>query len=207
LKQDQYYRNIIDSYYTAGKLVGFLDEVGRGSLAGSLWTCCVVFKDNRFFDCTIDDSKKIEKNRMGVLANLVRLNALEYSIGKVTVGEINEIKNINRCQFLAMQRAVNDLKNKPDVLFIDGTYKIDVPIQQYTVIKGDSKIFGIACASIVAKHARDEYMKVLHTIEPYYGWNTNAGYGSPVHRAGMKAHGLSVHHRTYYKGVLDDNRV
>jgi ribonuclease HII len=160
-----------------------------------------VLKDNTFFDCTIDDSKKIDKENMGTLANLVKLNALEVTLGVVTTAEINEMKNINKVQFLAMERAVTALKNKPDVLFLDGIYKINVPIEQRTVIKGDSKIFGIACASIVAKHARDEYMKVLHTIEPYFGWNTNAGYGSPAHRAGIKAHGLSVHHRTYYKGV------
>jgi ribonuclease HII len=192
---------MIDSYYTAGKLVGFTDEVGRGSLSGPLYTCCVVFKDNCFFDCTIDDSKKINKEHMGTLANLVKLNALDYALGIVTVDEINAMKNINKVQFLAMQRAVDGIVDKPDVLFIDGTYKIDVPIQQYTVIRGDSKIFGIACASIVAKDARDEYMKTLHTIEPYYSWNSNAGYGSPAHRAGIKAHGLSKHHRTYYRGI------
>jgi ribonuclease HII len=194
---------MIDSYYSAGKLVGFIDEVGRGSLAGALYTCCVVFKDNTFYDCTINDSKQINKENMGTLANLVKLNALEYKLGIVTVDEINEMRNINKVQFLAMERAVTALKNKPDVLFLDGIYKINVPIEQVTVIKGDSKIFGIACASIVAKDARDEYMKTLHAAEPYYGWTSNAGYGCQKHKDGIKDHGLSKHHRTYYKGVLD----
>jgi len=204
--QNKYYRNKVEDYYRAGKTVGFIDEVGRGSLAGDLYACCVVMKDSTFFDCTINDSKKIDKKNMEILANLIKKNIVEYKLGIVTVAEINATHNISEATFLAMERSVLALQNKPDILFIDGPWCIRLDIGQCPVIKGDTLIFGIACASIVAKSARDEYMKGLHAVEPYYAWNTNAGYGSQKHFAGMRLHGLSVHHRTYFKGVAENEK-
>jgi len=203
--QNRHYKNQIDGHYKKHMKVGFIDEVGRGCLAGDLYACCVVLDSNKFFDDRINDSKQLSKELINELSPLIKTSVLAYNIGIATIDEINTIRNMHDVTMFAMQRSVSDLDKSmwPDVLYIDGTWKINSTLPQYAVIKGDSSIFGIACASIIAKQARDAYMQLLHEYHPDYDWKNNVGYGTPKHLAALKKLGPTAYHRMYFAGVKD----
>ena len=124
--------------------------------------------------------------------------AIAWSVSFVDHKEIDDI-NILNASFLAMHRAVDDLKIKPEFLLIDGNRFNPHSIPHECIIKGDGKIRSIAAASLLAKTFRDEYMAKLDKEYPYYGWSQNKGYPTKLHRAGIKEHGPSPYHRMTFR--------
>ena len=121
--------------------------------------------------------------------------------------EIDEI-NILNASFLAMHRAVDGLKLKPQHLLIDGNrFKKYQDVPHTTVVKGDGKYLSIAAASILAKTYRDDYMKALHEEYPYYDWSSNKGYPTKKHRAAIREYGTTPYHRMTFNLLGEDSQL
>ena len=173
------------------------DEAGRGCLAGSVYASAVIFPADYQND-DINDSKQLSDQRRHQLRQIIERDALAWAVGIVTAEEIDRI-NILRASILAMHRALDQLKLRPQSIIVDGNkfspYH-DVPF--HTVVKGDSKYLSIAAASILAKTYRDDYMDKLHEEYPHYHWNQNKGYPTQAHRDAIRAYGPSPYHRMSY---------
>ena len=181
-------------YKTAG-----VDEVGRGCLAGPVFAAAVMLNKNINTD-DIKDSKKIPFEKRVLLSKYIKKNST-YAIGSASVEEINKI-NILNASLLSMQRAIKKLKNKPTMVYIDGTFSPkNINMKSKTFIKGDEKIMCIAAASIVAKATRDLFMIKLAKKYPGYNWNKNFGYGTASHIKGLKKYGITKHHRKKFKPI------
>jgi ribonuclease HII len=180
------------------KLAG-VDEVGRGCLAGPVFAAAVILGKN-VNTKNIKDSKKITFKKRILLAKYIKSNSI-YAIGKASVNEIDKI-NILNASLLAMQRALNQLKYKPETAYIDGLYAPkNIDIKCKTFIKGDERITCISAASIVAKVARDLFMIKLSKKHPKYHWNKNFGYGTKLHLEGLRKYGVTQHHRKKFRPV------
>ena len=182
------------SYNIAG-----VDEVGRGCLAGPVFAAAVILKSN--IDITnIKDSKKIPFKKRILISKYIKKNSI-YAVGIASVGEIDKI-NILNASLLAMQRALNKLKLKPSIAYIDGIFSPkNINIKCKNFIKGDEKIVCISAASIVAKVSRDLFMMKLSKKYPKYKWDQNFGYGTKSHLYGLKKYGITKHHRRKFKPV------
>ena len=176
-----------------------VDEVGRGSLAGPVFAAAVIL-NNKINIKDIKDSKKITFKKRILLSEYIKKNSI-YAIGSASVEEIAKI-NILNASLLSMQRALNKLKHKPSIAYIDGLFAPkNVKIKCKTFIKGDEKITCIAAASIIAKATRDLFMIKLAKKYPKYSWNKNFGYGTPDHLQGLKKYGVTGHHRKKFKPI------
>lgn len=193
-----------------GKLCVGIDEAGRGPWAGPVAAGAVVILDrnlNPELLAGLDDSKKLSSKKREKLYNLL---SDEEKSGKVSIGiglasaqEIDEM-NILQATFLAMKRAVENLKVKPEFALVDGNQKPkNLPCSVQTVVKGDGKSMSIAAASIAAKVYRDRLMTALAEKYPYYGFEKNAGYGTALHIQGLKEHGATPEHRFSYRPVRE----
>lgn len=170
------------------------DEAGRGCLAGAVFAAAVILPKG--FICEkLNDSKQLTEKERYALRPLIEEQALAWAIGIVDQKEIDEI-NILNASFLAMQRAVANLKTRPQHLLIDGNrfckYE-DIP--HTCVVKGDGKLLPIAAASVLAKTYRDDYMLNLHKEYPLYDWDHNKGYPTKKHREAIDKHGVTPYHR------------
>ena len=176
-----------------------VDEVGRGCLAGPVFSAAVILNKN--FDITnIKDSKKIPFKRRILLSKYIKNNSI-YAIGVSTVEEIDKI-NILNASLLSMKRALYKLKYKPSIAYIDGIFSPkEINIKCKTFIKGDEKISCISAASIIAKVERDHFMIRLSKKYPEYFWNENFGYGTAKHLHALKKYGVTCHHRKKFKPV------
>ena len=187
----------------AGGRVAGLDEVGRGPLAGPVIAAAVVFPNGvpRKLAKLLDDSKKLTpERRLAASMALYASGAAEIGVGAASVAEIERI-NILHASLLAMRRAVMRLPSLPDLALVDGNRPPNLPCAVQCVIGGDALSLSIAAASIVAKVARDRLMTRLAVRFPHYGWETNAGYGTPAHCQAMAASGISPHHRRGFAPV------
>ena len=179
--------------------VAGVDEVGRGCLAGPVFAAAVMLNKNINTD-DIKDSKKIPFEKRVLLSKYIKKNST-YAIGSASVEEINKI-NILNASLLSMQRAIKKLKNKPTMVYIDGTFSPkNINMKSKTFIKGDEKIMCIAAASIIAKATRDLFMIKLAKKYPGYNWNKNFGYGTASHIKGLKKYGITKHHRKKFKPI------
>ena len=170
------------------------DEAGRGCLAGSVYAAAVILPVD-FKNELLNDSKQLTEHQRYALREIVEREALAWAVGVVTPEEIDEI-NILNASFLAMHRAVDQLKIRPQHLLIDGNrFKKYQDLPHTTVVKGDGKYLSIAAASILAKTYRDDYMNELHKEYPFYDWNSNKGYPTKKHRAAIREHGTTPYHR------------
>ena len=170
------------------------DEAGRGCLAGSVYAAAVILPKD-FKNELLNDSKQLTEHQRYALREVIEKEALAWAVGVVTPAEIDEI-NILNASFLAMHRAVDGLKLKPQHLLIDGNrFKKYQDVPHTTVVKGDGKYLSIAAASILAKTYRDEFMEKLHEEYPMYDWKSNKGYGTQFHRNAMLQFGSSPYHR------------
>lgn len=178
------------------------DEAGRGCLAGSVYAAAVVLPAD-YDNAELNDSKQLTLKKRLELREQIQRDAVSWSVGVVTAKEIDQI-NILRASILAMHRALDGLKVRPEYIIVDGNkffpYR-NVPFT--TIVKGDAKYLSIAAASILAKTYRDEYMQQLHGEFPYYGWDHNAGYPTKEHRYGIREHGLTPYHRMSYNLLGD----
>jgi len=179
--------------------VAGVDEVGRGPLAGPVTAAAVVLDPARIPD-GLNDSKKLTARRRALLHDAIMQTA-DVSVAHASVEEIDEI-NILRAAHLAMERAVAGLRQRSDMVLIDGNMiprNLSVPAQ--SIIKGDAVCLSISAASIVAKIRRDKLMWDLAQQFPGYGWETNAGYGSKSHMEALQNLGVTPHHRRSFRPV------
>ncbi len=176
-----------------------VDEVGRGCLAGPVFSAAVIL-NNTINTKYIKDSKKIPFKERILLSEYIKKNSV-YAIGTASVEEIDKI-NILNATLLSMKRALYKLKVKPSVAYIDGIFAPkNIKIKCKTFIKGDEKITSIAAASIVAKVSRDLFMIKLSKKYPKYCWHKNFGYGTKDHLFGLKKYGITKYHRKKFKPV------
>lgn len=173
------------------------DEAGRGCLAGSVFAAAVILPAG-YDNAALNDSKKLTERRRYELREQIMADAEAWAVGEVTPEEIDRI-NILKASFLAMHRALDLLKVRPEAVIVDGNRFVPYRDLPYTtVVKGDGKYQAIAAASILAKTFRDDYMKSLHREYPCYGWDGNKGYPTAEHRLAIREHGVSPYHRMSY---------
>jgi ribonuclease HII len=184
-------------YYKHGIECG-CDEAGRGCLAGPVYAAAVILPKN-YSNKKLNDSKKLSDKERYELRPEIENHAEAFAIGIVTQQEIDEI-NILNASFLAMHRAIDQLKIKPELLLIDGNrFKAYKKIPHQCVVKGDSKYMSIAAASILAKTYRDDFMKEIALKFPDYGWDKNMGYPTKLHREAIRQLGVCEYHRLTYR--------
>jgi len=180
-------------------LIAGVDEVGRGCLAGPVFSAAVILNNNINIKF-IKDSKKINFKKRILLSEYIKKNSL-FSIGIASVKEIEKI-NILNASLLSMKRAINKLRIRPSIVYIDGIYvPKNINLKCKTFIKGDEKISCISAASIIAKVSRDLFMIKLAKKYPKYNWHKNFGYGTKDHLRGLKKHGINKYHRKKFKPV------
>ncbi len=170
------------------------DEAGRGCLAGAVYAAAVILPPD-FKNEQLNDSKKLTENQRYALREVIEKEAIAWAVGVVTPEEIDKI-NILKASFLAMHRAIDQLKIRPQHLLIDGnrfTKYNNIP--HTTIVKGDGKFLSIAAASILAKTYRDDYMNSLNEQFSGYDWNNNKGYPTKKHREAIKRLGTTPYHR------------
>lgn len=177
------------SRYIAG-----VDEVGRGPLAGPVVVCAIIMPHDRRAIGGVTDSKKLTAADRERLAARIRADAVAIAVAASSVTEIGRW-NIYQANARAMARAIAKLAVRPDEILVDGKPIATLGVPHRAIVGGDGKCYSIACASIVAKVVRDRLMTRLAPRYPAYGWETNAGYGTPVHIAGLRSAGLTAHHR------------
>jgi len=175
-----------------------IDEAGRGPWSGPVVAAAVILDVDNIPD-GINDSKKLIPAQRNEIFNAIK-HTSHVGIGIVGVSDIDRL-NILQATFLAMRKAVANLKIAPAVALIDGTGKPALNCEMQTLIKGDQRSVSIAAASIIAKVTRDRIMENLALQFPHYGWERNKGYGTKAHRAGLASHGVTKHHRTSFKPI------
>lgn len=184
-------------YLQENRIEAGCDEAGRGCLAGAVYAAAVILPPD-FKNEMLNDSKQLTEKQRYALRSVIEESALAWAVGIVSPEEIDQI-NILNASFLAMHRAINQLKIRPQHLLIDGNRFNPYPgIPHTTIVKGDGKYLSIAAASILAKTYRDDYMNELHREYPVYDWDHNKGYPTKKHRAAIAAHGISPYHRKSY---------
>ena len=181
-------------YKIENRIEAGCDEAGRGCLAGAVFAAAVILPPG-FRNETFNDSKQLTERQRYALRPLIEKEALAWAVGVVSPQEIDEI-NILKASFLAMHRAIDALKVRPEALLIDGnrfTAYRDLPYS--CEVKGDGRYLSIAAASILAKTYRDDYMMKLHEEYPQYHWDENKGYPTRAHRAAIAQYGPTSYHR------------
>lgn len=189
---------MLKSFFDKNLIEAGCDEAGRGCLAGPVYAASVILP-KKYKNKWLDDSKKLSDKDRYELRPEIEENALSWAIGKVDHEEIDKI-NILNASFLAMHRAIERLKQKPELLLIDGNrFKAYKNIPHNCIIKGDGKYLSIAAASILAKTYRDDFMQEMADVYPGYGWETNMGYPTKKHREGIVKLGLTPIHRLTFQ--------
>lgn len=185
-------RKLHDEGYT---LIAGVDEVGRGPLAGPVAATAIIMPKDCYIE-GVTDSKKVSPKKRKELKNQILEKAIAVSTIFINEKIIDEV-NIYEATKLAMYQAINELDPKPDYVLIDAM-PLDLDIPHESIIKGDEKSFTIACASIIAKEARDELMDEFDQKYPEYGFKQNKGYPTKKHRNALLTYGITpIHRRTY----------
>lgn len=188
---------MLKPHFYEGLIEAGCDEAGRGCLAGSVFAAAVILPAD-YDNSALNDSKKLTEHQRYALREQIMADAVAWAVGVVTPAEIDKI-NILKASFLAMHRALDQLKVRPEAIIVDGNRFVPYHDLPYTtVVKGDGKYQAIAAASILAKTFRDDYMKELDREYPCYGWAGNKGYPTAKHRQAIREHGVSPYHRMSY---------
>lgn len=177
----------------AVSLICGVDEAGRGPLAGDVYAAAVIFPNGVLIE-GINDSKKLSEKKREELFSVITEKAMSYSIATASVEEIEEI-NILNAAMLAMKRAVEALSVTPQLVLVDGNKTPDISPKALSVIKGDAKSQSVAAASILAKVARDRYMREIDLKYPQYQFSKHKGYGTKLHYEMIDKYGVSDIHR------------
>ena len=190
---------IEDSFYTQGyKVICGVDEAGRGPLAGPVCAAAVILPEHLEIP-GLTDSKKLTDKKRRALFPVIQERAIAFGIGFASEQEIDEI-NILQATFLAMKRAMEQLKVRPDLALIDGNRETDFGLPVHTVIKGDSLSLNIAAASVLAKVSRDDVMLRLAETYPAYGFDIHKGYGTRAHYEALEKFGpCPIHRKSFLK--------
>ena len=193
---------MLKSHYFTDLIEAGCDEAGRGCLAGSVFAAAVILPVD-YENALLNDSKKLTEKQRYALRTQIETDALAWAVGEVTADEIDKI-NILNASILAMHRALDGLKVRPQAVIVDGNrFKSYGTLPHETIVKGDAKFLSIAAASILAKTYRDDYMNNLALQHPVYQWDVNKGYPTKAHRAAIEEHGISPFHRKTFKGVKE----
>jgi ribonuclease HII len=181
-------------------LIGGIDEAGRGPLAGPVVAACVILPQRCFLP-GLNDSKKLSAAKREKLEQMIKKEAIAWSVGLVNHKEIDCL-NIYQATRVAMRKAVRFLQVQPDYLLIDAL-SIDVELPQEGIVHGDSLSASIAAASIIAKTYRDRLMELMDCFYPVYGFKENKGYGTARHLEALRQYGASpVHRRSFLRKIL-----
>lgn len=185
------------------KVVCGVDEAGRGPLAGPVFAAAVILPDNYSHEILNDSKKLSEKKRNSVYDDIIK-DAVCWSVGTADEKEIDNI-NILNATFLAMKRAVEGLRIKPDLAYIDGNAYPKTGVKEIAIVKGDSKCMSVAAASIIAKVSRDRFMTELDSQYPEYMFSKHKGYGTKLHYELIEKYGISpVHRRSFLKKITGE---
>ena len=177
-----------------------VDEAGRGPLAGPVYACAIIMKNDIIIP-EVNDSKKLTEKKREMLYDIIIENALCYSVASVSEKEIDEI-NILNATMKAMQLAIEGLNVKPDIALIDGNQNRNITFNNRTVIKGDAKSYNIAAASIIAKVSRDRFIIKMDELYPQYGFKKHKGYGTKEHMEAIRKYGpCEIHRQTFLKNI------
>ena len=196
----------LQSHYYDDLIEAGCDEAGRGCLAGSVYAAAVILPQN-YLHPYLNDSKQLTEKRRMILRKDIEKDAIAWAVGVVLPEEIDQI-NILKASFLAMHRAIDQLKVRPEALIIDGNRFTPYQNLPYTpIVKGDSKYLSIAAASILAKTYRDEYMEELHSQYPQYEWSKNKGYPTVAHREAIKKYGTTPFHRMSFNLLGEEKQL
>ena len=204
---------LLDHYYE-GKIEAGCDEAGRGCLAGSVYAAAVILPIG-YQNELLNDSKQLTEKRRYELREIIERDAVAWAVGIVTPEEIDKI-NILNASILAMHRALDQLKVRPEAVIVDGNrfkpyYPSPItqhpkPLPHTSIVKGDGKYLSIAAASILAKTYRDDYMNQLAEEYPQYDWLSNKGYPTKKHREAIRQYGTTPYHRMSYN-LLGDGQL
>lgn len=185
---------MLENHYYEGLVETGCDEAGRGCLAGSVFAAAVILPPD-YENELLNDSKKLTDRKRKQLREIIEHDALDWAVGIVEPGEIDEI-NILNASILAMHRALDQLKVRPEAVIVDGNrFKPYRDLPYTTIVKGDGKYLSIAAASILAKTYRDDYMDRLAEDYPQYDWKSNKGYPTKKHRQAIRECGITPFHR------------
>ena len=196
---------MLKNNYYIGKIEAGCDEAGRGCLAGSVYAAAVILPDD-YQNELLNDSKQLTEKRRYKLREIIERDAVAWAVGIVTPEEIDKI-NILNASILAMHRALDQLKVRPEAIIVDGNrFKPYNKIPHTTIVKGDGKYLSIAAASILAKTYRDDYMNRLAEEYPQYDWRSNKGYPTKKHRDAIRQFGITPYHRKSYN-LLGDGQL
>ncbi len=196
---------MLKSHYYEGLVEAGCDEAGRGCLAGSVYAAAVIFPPD-YQNADLNDSKQLTDRRRHLLREVIERDALAWAVGIVTAEEIDKI-NILNASILAMHRALDGLKVRPQAVIVDGNrFKPYQQLPSTTIVKGDGKYLSIAAASILAKTYRDDYMDQLAEEYPQYDWKRNKGYPTRAHREAIRQYGITPYHRRSYN-LLGDGEL
>ena len=197
--------DMLASHYYEGKIEAGCDEAGRGCLAGSVYAAAVILPDG-YQNELLNDSKQLSEKKRYQLREIIERDAVAWAVGIVTPDEIDQI-NILNASILAMHRALDQLKVRPEAIIVDGNrFKPYQDLPHTTIVKGDGKYLAIAAASILAKTYRDDYMNQLAEEYPQYDWLSNKGYPTRKHREAIKQFGITPYHRKSYN-LLGDGQL
>jgi len=185
--------------WDAPGLIAGVDEAGRGPLAGPVVAAAVILDDLHPIP-GLADSKKLTALKRERLFDQIRAKALCCSIAEATVEEIDAL-NILQATLLAMQRAVNGLRLKPNKVLVDGNQLPVLDVLAEAIVKGDSKVQAISAASILAKVHRDRLCLAMHAQYPEYSFHLHKGYGTAAHLAALQEFGASPWHRKSFSPV------
>ena len=189
---------MLKSYFKKKGIEAGCDEAGRGCLAGPVYAAAVILPKD-YKNKILNDSKQISEKNRELLRTEIEKEAIAFGVGIVDNVEIDKI-NILNASFLAMHRAVEQLKTTPELLLIDGNRFNPYPnIPHECIIKGDAKFLSIAAASILAKTYRDDFMFAAHQKHPEYAWNKNKGYPTKAHREAIRNCGTTNIHRMSFR--------
>ncbi len=196
---------MLASHFYEGKIEAGCDEAGRGCLAGSVYAAAVILPDG-YQNELLNDSKQLSEKKRYQLREIIERDAVAWAVGIVTPDEIDRI-NILNASILAMHRALDQLKVRPEAIIVDGNrFKPYQKLPHTTIVKGDGKYLAIAAASILAKTYRDDYMNQLAKEYPQYDWLSNKGYPTKKHREAIKQFGITPYHRKSYN-LLGDGQL
>ncbi len=207
---------MLKGHYYEGKVEAGCDEAGRGCLAGSVFAAAVILPED-YQNELLNDSKQLTEKKRYQLREMIERDAVAWAVGIVTPEEIDKI-NILNASILAMHRALDQLKVRPEAIIVDGNRfkpyyergeRLEVRgerIPHTTIVKGDGKYLSIAAASILAKTYRDDYMNSLSEEYPQYDWLSNKGYPTKKHREAIRQYGITPYHRKTFN-MLGDGQL
>ena len=196
---------MLESHFYEGKVEAGCDEAGRGCLAGSVYAAAVILPED-YQNELLNDSKQLTEKKRYQLREIIERDAVAWAVGIVTPEEIDKI-NILNASILAMHRALDQLKVRPEAIIVDGNrFKKYQDLPHTTIVKGDGKYLSIAAASILAKTYRDDYMNGLAKEYPQYDWLSNKGYPTKKHREAIRQFGITPYHRKSYN-LLGDGQL